>query len=195
VKQAFLLALALHLPLGLLVYHLSDPSSRGREDATSPPLNLIISQPLPPSQERGSESARPEERESVHEIEKAVGERGPEAQKKAKEPLEGQIGAFKSEESAQLRSQEAGGQGQELPPLLNPHLRPQYPPGARRRRLEGRVLYKIRINAQGRIDDLELLEASHSLFVDSAREYLEALRFQAPEGEFAGSFEVIYKLR
>lgn len=65
---------------------------------------------------------------------------------------------------------------------VQPHARsailPEYPPEADRRRVSGRVRLQIRLEADGRISGIEIVDADHpGIFDDSALDAFRAARF------------------
>ena len=54
---------------------------------------------------------------------------------------------------------------------------PEYPFAARRMGKEGRVILRITIDAKGRLDDVEVVEASDRIFVDAAVDSMKKSKF------------------
>jgi protein TonB len=54
---------------------------------------------------------------------------------------------------------------------------PEYPFAARRLGKEGRVILRITIDAKGKLDDVEVVEASDRIFVDAAVDSMKKSKF------------------
>jgi outer membrane biosynthesis protein TonB len=95
--------------------------------------------------------------------------------------------------------EEAGGAAfaEVLPRIINGELRPDYPRAALRRKQEGEVIFSISIGQNGVIEEYILEEESDPLFVKSAQEYIQAIRFDM-SGQtsipFEGDFTVSYRI-
>lgn len=64
-------------------------------------------------------------------------------------------------------------------PLVNTvRVRPQYPPPASARGLEGVVVLRFDVNAAGGVENVQLVEASHAVFVPAAIRALQGFRYR-----------------
>jgi len=75
-----------------------------------------------------------------------------------------------------------------------------YPLRARRSRLSGNVFFVILINEEGDVIEFDVTECSHTMFVESAEDYISSLKFSPAtkdgkavpyEGTFEVNFEII----
>ncbi len=70
----------------------------------------------------------------------------------------------------------------DTPPRAVAQIPPHYPPGARQRGLEGEVLLRFVVTAEGRVEDVEVVDAQPgTVFVSAARSAVERWRFEAAQ--------------
>ena len=70
----------------------------------------------------------------------------------------------------------------DTPPRALVQAPPLYPPGARQRGLEGEVLLRFVVTAEGRVEDVEVVDARPgTVFVSAARAAVERWRFEAAQ--------------
>lgn len=78
----------------------------------------------------------------------------------------------------------ANGQGVRARDGEQPQIRlePRYPAAALEQRLEGHVTMEFTITAEGKVQDIEVIDASHSLFQDAAVNALSRWRYWPQQG-------------
>ncbi len=70
----------------------------------------------------------------------------------------------------------------DTPPRATVQVPPQYPPGARQRGLEGEVLLRFVVTADGKVEDVEVADARPgTVFVSAARAAVERWGFEAAQ--------------
>jgi periplasmic protein TonB len=96
----------------------------------------------------------------------------------------------------------SGGGGTSARPIGGYQVKPRYPESARRRGIEGTVLLKMRITAQGRVEDVQVARsAGHPDLDESAMEAVRRWRFEParrngePVAEDAVLLPVVFQLQ